>query len=86
VLWSGLTYVQYDLKDDEDKELKSFIKYDQNIQQSAIYQYLQRSDAPETVQSYLLAQTALMHKPVDKVVATVYAEKLIKASNLIRAF
>lgn len=81
VLWSGLTYVQYDLKDDEDKELKSFIKYDQNIQQSTIYQYLQRSDAPETVQSYLLAQTALMHKPVDKVVATVYAEKLIKAEQ-----
>ena len=81
VLWSGLTYVQYDLKDDEDKELKSFIKYDQNIQQSDIYQYLQRSDAPETVQSYLLAQTALMHKPVDKVVATVYAEKLIKAEQ-----
>ncbi|MEQ1319338.1 hypothetical protein [Acinetobacter guillouiae] len=81
VLWSGLAYVQYDLKDDEDKELKSFIKYDQNIQQSAIYQYLQRSDAPETVQSYLLAQTALMHKPVDKVVATVYTEKLIKAEQ-----
>ena len=81
VLWSGLTYVQYDLKDDEDKELKSFIKYDQNIQQSDIYQYLQRSDAPETVQSYLLAQTALMHKPVDKVVATVYTEKLIKAEQ-----
>jgi len=81
VLWSGLTYVQYDLKNDEDKELKSFIKYDQNIQQSDIYQYLQRSDAPETVQSYLLAQTALMHKPVDKVVATVYTEKLIKAEQ-----
>lgn len=81
VLWSGLTYVQYDLKNDEDKELKSFIKYDQNIQQSDIYQYLQRSGAPETVQSYLLAQTALMHKPVDKVVATVYTEKLIKAEQ-----
>ena len=81
VLWSGLTYVQYDLKDDEDSEISTFVQYDQNIQQSDLYEYLQQSHIPETVQSYLLAQTALLHKPVDKVVATVYTEKLIKAEK-----
>jgi hypothetical protein len=81
VLWSGLTYFQYDLKDDGNKELKAFIHYDQNIQQSDIYQYVKKSELPVAVQNYLLVQTALMHKPVDKVVATVYAEKLIKAEQ-----
>ncbi|ELW86495.1 MULTISPECIES: hypothetical protein [Acinetobacter] len=81
VIWSGLTYVQYDLKDEGDKELKAFVRYDQNIQHSNIYQYLSKSELPEPVQNYLLAQTALMHKPVDQVVATVYAEKLIKAEQ-----
>ena len=81
VLWSGLTYVQYDLKDEGDKELKAFVRYDQNIQQSDIYQYLSKSELPDPVQNYLLAQAALMHKPVDKVVATVYTEKLIKAEQ-----
>ncbi|RZG44433.1 hypothetical protein [Acinetobacter wuhouensis] len=81
VLWGGLSYVQYELKDDEESEVSAFVQYDQNIQQSDFYRYLQKSDIPENVQSYLLAQTALMHKPVDKVVATVYAEKLIKAEQ-----
>lgn len=81
VLWSGLAFVQYHLKDDENKELRSFVKYDQYIQQSDMYQYLQRQNTPEVIQNYLLAQTALLHKPADKVVATVYSEKLIKAEQ-----
>ncbi len=81
MLWSSLTYVQYEIREDEESEISAFIRYDQNIQQSNFYQYLQKSEIPETVQSYLLTQSALIHKPIDKVVAMVYAEKLIKAEQ-----
>lgn len=81
LLWSGLTFIQYDLKDDENSEISAFVQYDRNIQQSELYQYLYRSNIPDPVQSYLLAQTALIHKPTDKVVAMVYAEKLIQAEQ-----
>ena len=86
VLWSALTYVQYDLKDDEASEVASFIEYDQNIQQSEIYAYLQQTDIPDPVKHYLLVQTALMHKPEDKTVAKVYAEKLLNDERVDRRF
>ena len=81
LLWSGIAYVQHDMRDDEESEILSFIQYDKGIQQSEIYQYLSQSKLPDTMQSYLLAQTALLHKPTDQVVATVYAEKLMKAEQ-----
>ena len=82
VLWSGVTYVQYDLKDDEKSETASFIQYDQSIQQSEIYAYLQQTDTPDAVKDYLLAQTALLHKPEDKTIAKVYAEKLLNDEKI----
>lgn len=82
VLWSGVTYVQYDLKDDEKSETASFIQYDQSIQQSEIYAYLQQTDTPDAVKNYLLAQTALLHKPEDKTIAKVYAEKLLNDEKI----
>lgn len=82
VLWSGVTYVQYDLKDDEKSETASFIQYDQSIQQSEIYVYLQQTDTPDAVKNYLLAQTALLHKPEDKTIAKVYAEKLLNDEKI----
>ncbi len=81
ILWSGLTYLQYDLKDDEAKQYQAFVHYDKNIQQSDIYQYLQRSNNPEPVQSYVLAQTALLHKPVDRDVAIAYVSKLVQSER-----
>ena len=86
LLWSGVTYVQYDLKDDENSEIASFIQYDQNIQQSEIYTYLQQADSPDPVKHYLLAQTALLHKPEDKTLAKVYAEKLLNDEKTDRRF
>ena len=86
VLWSAMTYVQYDLKDDEESEIASFIQYEQNIQQSEIYAYLQQADTPDPVKHYLLVQTALMHKPEDKTVAKVYAEKLLNDEKTDRRF
>lgn len=82
VLWSGVTYVQYDLKDDEESETASFIQYDQSIQQSEIYAYLQQTDTPDAVKDYLLVQTALLHKPEDKTIAKVYAEKLLNDEKI----
>ena len=82
VLWSGVTYVQYDLKDDEKSETASFIQYDQSIHQSEIYAYLQQTDTPDAVKDYLLVQTALLHKPEDKTIAKVYAEKLLNDEKI----
>lgn len=86
VLWSGVTYVQYDLKDDEESETASFIQYDQSIQQSEIYAYLQQANTPDAVKDYLLVQTALLHKPEDKTIAKVYAEKLLNDEKIDSRF
>ncbi|OTG66617.1 hypothetical protein [Acinetobacter silvestris] len=81
VLWSGLSYVQYNLRDDEQTTYAELVKYDQNIQQSDIFQYLQRAETQPVVQDYLLAQTALLHRPVDKDVAIAYVSKLLQAER-----
>lgn len=81
LLWSGLSVVQYSSRDDEEGAVSSFIQYDQSIQRSEIYQYLQESNARPAVQDYLLAQVALLHKPADASVATAYTEKLVQAEK-----
>ncbi|OTG59197.1 hypothetical protein B9T29_13230 [Acinetobacter sp. ANC 3903] len=80
VLWSGLTYLQYDLNDDRDVYAEA-IQYDKNIQQSELAQYLQQSDVDAPVKAYLLAQTALLHKPVDKDAAIPQVLALVKAEK-----
>ena len=81
VLWSGLTYLQYDLKHDENDAYAKAIQYDKNIQQSELAQYLQQADLDEPVKAYLLAQTALLHKPVDKDAAIPQVLALVKAEK-----
>lgn len=81
VLWSGLTYLQHDLKDDENQAFKNFVYYDKNIQQSEMAQYLQSSTISPTVQHYLLAQTALLHQPVDKTAAIPHVLALVQAEK-----
>ncbi|OTG62626.1 hypothetical protein B9T25_14325 [Acinetobacter sp. ANC 4470] len=81
VLWSGLTYLQYDLKHDENDVYAKVIQYDKNIQQSELAQYLQQADLDEPVKAYLLAQTALLHKPADKDAAIPQVLALIKAEK-----
>lgn len=80
MLWSGLTYLQYDLNDDHGA-YKEVIQYDKNIQQSELAQYLQRSEVDEPVKAYLLAQTALLHQPVDKDAAIPQVLALVKAEK-----
>ena len=81
MLWSGLTYLQYDLKHDENDAYAEAIQYDKNIQQSELAQYLQQADLDEPVKAYLLAQTALLHKPADKDAAIPQVLALVKAEK-----
>ena len=81
VLWSGLTYLQYDLKDDEHEDFQKIVHYDKNIQHSEIAQYLQQSEMEATVKHYLLAQTALLHQPVDKNTAIPHVLALVQAEK-----
>ena len=81
MLWSGLAYIQYDLRDDEQDQIQSMIAYKENIQQSDLYQFLQQSETEPTVQAYLLAQVALMHTKPDRDAALAYNTRLIEAEQ-----
>ncbi|WP_173910297.1 hypothetical protein [Acinetobacter sp. Marseille-Q1618] len=81
VLWAGLTYVQYDWKDNEQSVYEKLVHYDRNIQQSHIFQYLRQSETAQPVQAYLLGQAALLHKPQDQEVATAYVAQLVQAER-----
>lgn len=81
VIWSGLTYLQYDLNDDEHEEHYELVHYEQHIQQSQIARLLNESETNSAVKAYVLAQTALLHKPVDKDVAIPYVAQLMQAER-----
>ncbi|MGB9191261.1 MULTISPECIES: hypothetical protein [unclassified Acinetobacter] len=81
MLWSGLTCLQYDLNNEENDAYREAIHYDKNIQQSELAQYLQRSEVDEPVKAYLLAQTALLHQPIDKDSAIPQVLALVKAEK-----
>jgi len=81
MLWSGLTYLQYDLNNKENDAYREAIHYEKNIQQSELAQYLQRSEVDEPVKAYLLAQTALLHQPIDKDAAIPQVLALVKAEK-----
>ena len=78
LIWSGLTYVQYDRTSDQAKAYAELVAYDQSIQQSQIAHELKNVDTPDAVKDYLLAQTALLHRPVDKETALPYVSHLIR--------
>ena len=81
VLWSGLTFLQYDLNDGSNNAYSEAIQYDKNIQQSELAQYLQQTNLDDPVKAYLLAQAALLHKPVDKDAAIPQVLALVKAEK-----
>ncbi len=86
VIWSGLTYVQYDLKEDDTEREYALVHYEQNIQQSNIAQFLEESSTNPAVKAYVLAQTALLHKPMDKDVATSNVAQLVQAERTQKNF
>lgn len=81
ILWSALTYVQYDLRNDEDDHIQSLLDYQDSIQQSQLYRYLQEQQTDQTVQAYLLAQAALMHGKDGENTALAYNTRLIQAER-----
>ncbi|MFV5590493.1 hypothetical protein [Acinetobacter variabilis] len=79
VIWSGLTYWQYDLRNDREDAYQQVVYYDSNINDSEVARYLVDSDIASPVKSYLLAQTALLHKPVDLSAARPYVAQVVEA-------
>jgi len=81
LIWSGLTYWQHDLRNDEDDAYQQVVYYDSNINDSEIARYLADSEIAAPVKSYLLAQTALLHKPVDLSAARPYVAQVVEAEK-----
>ncbi|WP_313400234.1 hypothetical protein [Acinetobacter variabilis] len=81
VIWSGLTYWQYDLRTDREDAYQQVVYYDSNINDSEVARYLVDSDIASPVKSYLLAQTALLHKPVDLSAARPYVAQVVEAER-----
>lgn len=81
LIWSSLTYVQYDRSDKQTNEIQKLVKYDNHIQESEIAQYLKNNNVEQPITDYLLAQTALLHQPTDKALAMVFTQRLIKAEQ-----
>ncbi|MDM1021286.1 hypothetical protein QSV37_13380 [Acinetobacter sp. VNK23] len=77
LLWSGLSYLQYDWKDETKQAYQQWMSYKTNIVESQIAQDLQQANISSTEKAYVLAQVALLHQPVDRKTANVYVSQLI---------
>lgn len=83
LLWAGLSFAQYEWVGDDPKQEQYLeaVEYQTNIQQSDVYRYIQQSKIDEPVADYLLAQTAILHRPIDREVALAYLSKLAKVEQ-----
>lgn len=81
LLWSGLSYIQYDWKDETKQAYQQWMSYQNNIVESQIAQDLQQANISSTEKAYVLAQVALLHQPVDRKTAKVYVNQLIFAEK-----
>ena len=81
LLWSGLSYIQYDWKDETKQAYQQWMSYENNIVESQIAQDLQQANISSTEKAYVLAQVALLHQPVDRKTANVYVNQLIFAEK-----
>ena len=83
LLWVGLSFAQYEWVGDDAKQEQYLeaVEYQTNIQQSDVYRYIQQSKIDEPVADYLLAQTAILHRPIDREVALAYLSKLAKVEQ-----
>ena len=77
LLWSALSYLQYDWKDETEQAYQQWMSYKNNIIESQIAQDLQQARISSAEKAYVLAQVALMHRPVDRQTANVYVNQLI---------
>ena len=81
LLWSGLSYIQYDWKDETKQAYQQWMSYQNNIVESQIAHDLQQADISATEKAYVLAQVALLHQPVDRKTANIYVNQLIDAEK-----
>ena len=81
LLWSGLSYIQYDWQDETEKAYQQWMSYKNNIIESQIAQDLNQSNASATEKAYVLAQVALLHDPIDRKTANIYVNQLINAER-----
>lgn len=81
LLWSGLSYIQYDWKDETKQAYQQWMSYENNIVESQIAQDLKQANISSTEKAYVLAQVALLHQPIDRKTANVYVNQLIVAEK-----
>ena len=81
LLWSSLSYIQYDWKDETKQAYQQWMSYQNNIVESQIAQDLQQANISSTEKAYVLAQVALLHQPIDRKTANVYVNQLIVAEK-----
>ncbi|USA45238.1 hypothetical protein NDN11_10935 [Acinetobacter sp. C26M] len=82
LLWSGLSYIQYDWKDETKQAYQQWMSYQSNISESQIAQDLQQANISSTEKAYVLAQVALLHQPIDRKTANAYVNQLISAEKM----
>ena len=77
--WWGLASVQQRVlvEDRNQARYQQAMSYASHIQQSELYQQLEKLNLPEAINAYLLAQTALLHRPSDVATASGYLQQLI---------
>ena len=81
MIWSLLSFVQYQKNEAVQQPYQALLQYDQNIQSSELAQYAEQAKLAPAVRDYLLAQAALLHRPVDQAAASSYVQGLILAEN-----
>jgi len=81
LLWSGLSYIQYDWQDETEKGYQQWMSYKNNIIESQIARDLNQSNTSATEKAYVLAQVALLHDPIDRKTANIYVNQLINAER-----
>lgn len=81
LLWSGLSYLQYNWKDETEQAYQQWMSYQNNIVESQIAQDLQQANISVNEKAYVLAQVALLHQPVDRNTANVYVNQLISSEK-----
>ena len=81
LLWSGMSYIQYDWQDETEKAYQQWMSYKNNIIESQIARDLNQSNASATEKAYVLAQVALLHDPIDRKTANIYVNQLINAER-----
>lgn len=81
LIWSLLSYVQYQQNQAVQQPYQALLNYDQNIQESSLAQYTVQAQLAPPVADYLLAQAALLHRPIDQAAASRYLHSLTQAEQ-----